>query len=599
MSPFLSVPLLAGQLRSAGFTADTLDLNIIFYNHILKKNHLTACLAKAQEIYQELSETVPAKYPDAEKDFNSFTVCEQTMLLRYKKLSQLFDGGAEHWQQVIDGVDGAVRVMRDKTDFYDAEKLFDAKMLLQGALKIASMPYLPNELIWDNYFSNPLLKMDWVNIDSQCRDSSVNMYIDFFEEYAQKINDGGYDFIGISVPDLSQIIGAFTLSRILKEKTSAHISVAGNYITQNKADFLNHPEIFGEYADSLMTGDGETAIVEMARFISGEIPEGEVPGIVFKQSDSSLYCGGEAQKLEMNDVAYACFDGYDFDAYFSPETVLPFQLGKGCYWGKCAFCDYYYGQQCFDIKTAQRAVEEMRYYCEKFGIHHFLFVDEAVPPAYYDKLSSAILDSGLKIWFYSFARLEKGFTPQVFERMHEAGCRILLWGYECHSKRIMEMMNKGIDPETRLDILRASHESGIWNNALFIIGYPTETMDEINDTLNIIKNNRDFINSCTPSNFSLKKNALMMNTIGESGVISCETNGEFYTVCIDEIEGTSQNERREIRRNFHLDFIRENCHCLWPVVYSDFDHTLLYLAKYNLSYVQNYRSHRDICPMFR
>lgn len=598
MSPYLSVPLLAGQLGAAGFEADALDLNVRFYNHILEKNHLASCLERARDIHARLCKTVCEKYPDAEKLFPSLSTGEQTLLLRHRKLGELLSCG-EDWQAVIDGVESAVNVMRSKTDFYDAEKLFDAKMLLQQALKIASMPYAPNELIWDNYFANPLLKMDWVNIASQCEDSTVNMYIDFFEEYAQKINAGGYDLIAISVPDLSQIIGAFTLSRILKEKTNAHICVGGNYITQNKADFLNHPEIFGKYVSSLMTGDGETAIVSMARFIAGEIPESEVEGIVFKLSDGTLRCGGEAPRLEMNSVAYACFDDYDLSAYYSPEKVFPFQLGKGCYWGKCAFCDYYYGQQCFDIKTPERAVEELRYYSEKYGAHHFMFVDEAVPPAYYDKLSAAILRSGLKVWYYSFARLENGFTPEVLSRMHSAGCRMLLWGYECHSERVMKMMNKGIRPETRLDIMRASHEAGIWNNALFIIGYPTEKPEEIDDTLNVIKKNRDIINSCTPSNFSLKKNALITSCVGKDGVISCETNGEFYTVCKDKIIGISQEERREIRRGFHFDFITENRHCLWPVVYSDFDHILLYLAKYGLEYVQNYRSGRNICPMFR
>ena len=73
----------------------------------------------------------------------------------------------------------------------------------------------------------------------------------------------------------------------------------------------------------------------------------------------------------------------------------------------------------------------------------------------------------------------KGFS---YKYLYKAGARLFLWGYECHSPRIMEMMNKGIDVEKRLDILSDARDAGIWNNGLFIFGYPTETIDEIRDT---------------------------------------------------------------------------------------------------------------------
>lgn len=598
-NPYLSVPLLAGQLKRAGYDVRARDINVEFFNYILTSEHIEKCFNAARDTEKALGEYIARTYPEPEKAFDSLPVSEKTKLLKFKLINEYFAKSFKEGSLISKKIDDAVSVLRSKERFYDPEQLFDAKKTVQEALKIASLPFRPNELIWDNYFANSLMKMDWVNIDSQCKDPSVNMFIDWFYEKASEISEEELDFIGISVPDLSQMIPAFTLARILKEKTSAHIQIGGNYITQNKKDFLNHPEIFGEYVDSLATGDGEKSVIETAEFISGKRSIEDVHGIIAKREDGSFIVGKEPERFRMSEICRPCFDGYDFSLYFSPETVLPVQLGKGCYWGKCSFCDYYYGQQCFDIKKPESACDELEYYKNTYGIKHFMFIDEAVPPAYYDLLSKELIKRDLGIYFYSFARLEKEFTPEVLSNMYKAGARILLWGYECHSERIMEMMNKGIDTKLRLDIMRQSHEAGIWNNALFIIGYPTETDEEIEDTLNVIKNNRDIINSCTPSNFSLKKNALIMKTIGKDGVLSYETNGEFYTVYKDKIVGTDQQQRREIRRQFHLDLIREYSNCLWPVVYSDFDSTLLYMAKYGLDYTMNYRSDRDICLMFR
>ncbi len=599
-SVYLSVPLLTSQLRAAGYDAESLDLNVKFFNRILRSEYLLDVIDGCVETYGKLSRLISEKYPDAAENFGSYSLREQTMFLKFRRMHEMLSSsGADELIETAKKVDSAVSVLRNEEEFYIPEKLFAAKKTILQALKVASLPFAPNEIIFDNYFSNPLMKQDWVNIDSQCKDREVNMFIDFFEECAGEIAEKGYDFIGISVPDLSQLIPAFTLARILKAATGAKICIGGNYITQNMRDFMNHPEIFGEYVDFLSVGDGETSIIEVARFISGEIAVTEVSNVVYPGSDGKACFTFESKKLNFENVAYLNLDQYDFSEYFSPEPVLPIQLSKGCYWGKCSFCDYYYGQQCFDIKDITSVIDEFRYYIEKYGIRRFSFIDEAIPPKYYLKLAQAIIDEGLDICYYSFARLEKEFTEDAMSLLYKSGARILLWGYEAYSERVLGLMNKGINAGTREEILRNAHNAGIWNNALFIIGYPTETREEIEMTLDFVRNNRDIVNSCTPSNFSLKKNALLHETVGTGGIISCKTNGEFYTVCIDEIEGVPQHIRRDIRRDFHLELITDYSGSIWPVNYSDFDLLLLYLSKYTCDYVANYKSEENLTLMFR
>lgn len=618
-NPYLSVPLLCAELRKACFECRVLDANILFYNKILSTAFLREEYSRAKRLYAELSKEIFAKYPDPEKAFPTLSVQEQTKLLRLKRLNAFIAGNETELErtdcscgnasrfgkgrrltpdEIINSVDSAVAVLRSKTDFYDPEKLFDAKMILAEALKIASLRYAPCEIIWDNYFSNPLLSLSWENIDAQCRDMEANMFYGFFEELIEQYKVNDYGLVCISVPDLSQLIPAFTLARLIKEKTACRVAVGGNYITQNKKEIASHPEIFGEYADFIMTGDGDRSVPALAAFVSGIGEIKDIGGLLYK-AGCEIISNSEAEKLNTSEMAVPDFSDYDFSLYFTPEIVLPYGMSKGCYWGKCAFCDYFYGQQCFDIKSVEKVVSELEDYKNKYGISRFIITDEAVPPVYYEKLADEIIKRKLEIYYYSFARLEKGFTPEVLQKMYKSGCRILMWGYESESERLLKMMNKGVDASIRLDIMRNAHNAGIWNNALFIIGFPTETLEETNRTLDVIKNNRDIINSCTPSNYALKKNSVMAKHIGENGVLGYKEIGEFYTVYADETQGISRLERREIRRKFHLDFITENSRCLWPVVYSDFDSTLLYMAKYGLDFVAGYRSDRNICPMFR
>ncbi len=596
-SPYLALPLLAAQLKKCGHNVKIADLNIEFFNEILTEKNLKKCLDTSKAVFSELKNKVEKHYSEAVKNFNTYTVSEQTMLLKYKRMTEVLFGKIPP-EKTVKNAENAVKVFKSKEDFYNPETLFSAKKVIAEALKIASLPFAPNEIIYDNYFCNPLLKYDWVNIDDQCKDENVNMFIDFFKRKTEKIKNENYDLVCISVPDLSQLIPSFTLSRIIKEQTDLCVAIGGNYITQNKADFMNHPEIFGKYCDFLMVGEGEKSITEFAEYSEDKRKVEDVSNLIWFNG-KEVICNQRPAEISFNEIATPDFSGIDFSKYFSPETVLPMQLSKGCYWGKCTFCDYYYGQQCYSTKKIDDVIAEIKHYIALYGVKHFLFIDEAIPPVYYNNLSDAIIDNGLEIYFYSFVRLEKGFTKEVLKNMHKAGFRIGLWGYEAKSERIMKMMNKGIDTEERLRILKDAHDAGIWNNALFIMGYPTETKDEIDSTIETIYKNRTIIDSCTPSNFSLKKNAILMDFIGTNGLLGFETNGEFYTVLKDKIEGLPQDERRTIRRNFHTDYLKENEHCLWPVNYSDTDHILLYMAKYGLDYVAGYRSKGNICIEFR
>ena len=117
--------------------------------------------------------------------------------------------------------------------------------------------------------------------------------------------------------------------------------------------------------------------------------------------------------------------------------------------------------------------------------------------------------------------------------------------------------------------------------------------------MRFIRENREVITSCTLSNFSLKKNSRLVEAVGDNGVEGYTSGGEFYIVYKDIIDGISQADRRKLRRDFQFEFLNENANSLWAVVFSDFDHLLLYLSKYGCDYVSSYSSEKRICPEFR
>ncbi len=599
ITPHLAVPLLAGQLKAAGFRTDIADLNVRFYNRILTPAHLAAADTAARKDLARLTEVYQNADLDAIRETGDYE--EKTRALKYLTLQKFY---AEHGAEIpalIGEIETAVRTMREPDLFYDPEKLPAAKHQLRLALRLASMPYAPNELDLDNYFANPLLNLDWANVKKQTADRSVNMFYDYLSQEVRSIAEKDYGIVCISLTDLSQLIPVFTLASFLKVHTGAKVVVGGNYATQISEDIARFDEILRSYIDFISIGDGEAALVALCRALDGQLPLSDVPNLMYWSEDGQriVNTGFSCAHFDMNALAYPDFTGYDLTQYFTPEIIFPVQLSKGCYWGKCTFCDYAYGQQGYAPKRIPRIIDELRYFVETYHASKFIFVDEAIPPAFYNKLALAILEAGLKINYYSFARLEDGYTPEVLKNLYDSGARLFLWGYECESLRIMKMMNKGINAERRLEILTHARNAGIWNDGLFIFGYPTETMEEIEATQRVIREHRREIPSVTLSNFALKKHAQLLEEIGGNGVYDFAPNGDFYTVYRDRIDGVAMADRRAVRRNFQFDFLDENAHALWSVVFSDFDHLLLYLSKYGCDFVSGYRSEHRVSPEFR
>ncbi len=584
MSPYLAGGLLAGQLKNAGFQAETFDFNIEFFNDILTRDYLEKCLSDARALLENDCSFTPCG--DLSEDINAKR--KKSYELRKKIIEDYFKFDGDKIETVLDELDYSVKVFKTKELFYDPEKLYRAKDIIMSALDIASLPFVPSRIMLDNFIANSVFTYDFPDVDFQCKNAEINMFLPYFEEKLKTVDLSSYDFISLSVTDLSQIVPGLTLARLLKKYTKAKISIGGNFIYKIEPDLKKIPQIFSEYCDYLSIGDGEIAAVELAEYISGKRNIEDVHSLVYADDNGEIHTTERAPLLNLEAVAYPDFDSYDFSKYFTPETVIPVQLGKGCYWGKCTFCDFYTGQQKFDIKTVIRAADEVEYLSQKYNSKLFNFVDEAVPPKFYNEFAKEIKRRNLEIYFYSFARLEKAFNAEVLQNLYDAGARFFMWGYEAESERVMKLINKGIDLAYRKKILADSRDAGLWNLCTFLLCYPTETPEELQSTIDVIYNH-DLVNSCTPSNFALKKNAILKNEASSVGIDDFSENGQLHISYKYNSSIQTMEEVKRIRNTFEKQYLKDTSDRLFAHTFTESDSLLLYLTHYGRDFVRDYR----------
>lgn len=586
MNPYLSAAQLIGQFKAKGLEARAEDLNIEFFNDILKKEKVLEAVEEARTFYESFKAEVE-KNGYCEEKFPTYSRELQTKLLRFVAYTEFLESGLDA-AMVAEKVEDAVSVMKDSERFYNPEQLFEAKDILKDALKIISLPFQPSRIMLDNFIANPVYSYNYEDIKLQVNNPDLNMFVEYFNEKVKGEQYGKYSIIGISIFDLSQVIPGLTLAKYLKERTNAHITLGGNYIYKIRDSLKTIPEFFDIFCDSVQLGDGEIAAVRLAEIIRDGGSFEDAYSLIYKNDKGEIRETATAPLLDMDALAPPCFDGYDFTKYFSPDTVLPVQLSKSCYWAKCTFCDFYTGQQCFDIKSVNHAVDEVESLVKKYGFRHFIFVDEAVPPKYYDRLATEIIRRNLKIYFYSFARMEKAFTKDVLQNLYNAGARMFSWGYEAESERVMKLLNKGIDCSYRKTLLQHAMDVGLWNQCTFLLGYPGETPEETEATKKVIWN-RELIHSCTPSNFALKKNAILINETDGAGIKNVADNGDFHISCNYVVDGKATQNIKKDRMDFQIDFLKKTADSLWSLDFTDTDHILLYTSKYGAKWVREYK----------
>ena len=82
---------------------------------------------------------------------------------------------------------------------------------------------------------------------------------------------------------------------------------------------------------------------------------------------------------------------------------------------------------------------------------------------------------------------------------------MLLFGLETASERVIQHMIKGTRRETMSQVLHASAQAGIWNHTFFFFGFPTETMQDAQETVNFLYAHQDSVHSASPGVFVLER----------------------------------------------------------------------------------------------
>ena len=163
-------------------------------------------------------------------------------------------------------------------------------------------------------------------------------------------------------------------------------------------------------------------------------------------------------------------------------------MAHGCYWGKCTFCDISLDYiKLYEPIAAKILVDRMEELIAQTGENGFHFVDEATPPALMREVALEIIKRKLVVTWWTNIRFEKSFAGDLWLLLKESGCIAVSGGLEVASDRLLELIKKGVTVEQVAQVTRNFTESGIMVHAYLMYGYPTQTIQETIDSLEMVR----------------------------------------------------------------------------------------------------------------
>jgi len=306
-----------------------------------------------------------------------------------------------------------------------------------------------------------------------------------------------------------------SLAKQLKAALDAHIVVGGPHATAMPEHVL---EQFQD-VDYVYHGWGEFTIADFVEYLKGNRASETIDGLCYRR-DGKIIKNRQAElpqdeNLILWPAREAIKELYDNHMYFNIMTPIKeidvLMTSRNCHF-RCNFC---YQQGSFFAHSPKRVMDEIHGLIDR-GIRAIEIMDDSftIKRERFDTIIDQIIDEKLDIQFRIRSRVN-AVDDKMLKKLKKAGCNAVNYGMESGSDAVLRMMNKKTTAKLNGKACIATKKAGIRCQTSWIAGYPGETEEMWNETL-------DFVRTYLPNTFGFNDclpypNTKVYNDAKESG----------------------------------------------------------------------------------
>lgn len=322
----------------------------------------------------------------------------------------------------------------------------------------------------------------------QVRILDIGLEADSEDALRRAIASERYDIAGLSCMSVEFLGGLETAQSIRKLSPATHIIFGGQ-----------HPTIMPELAmksdclDSICLGEGEVVWSEfLDRMSSGEDLEG-VSGLWFRRDGEVVRNPKRETYVDVDALPMPAYHLLEIERYFDIDFVrfptvdrraIQIFTSRGCPY-RCIYCHDLFGKK-FRGRNPEFVWEEIKFLHDTYGIREFMVEDDIfnMDIGRAKRICDLVIASGVKLGFQfgNGVRLER-FDEELMKKLAQAGTHHMAIAIESASGRIQKLIRKNLKLDRTNEILDWARRYGIETLGFFMLGFPGETVAEINQTI--------------------------------------------------------------------------------------------------------------------
>lgn len=432
------------------------DINSLFWSNILSEKHVKELIHLGQQrLQQDLSYKIKAVFQEPEKFLETYQFALK--VLKHPVKEQLL--------------------------FQSLETL---EIICNIHSKVCSLPFILT--LANGYIHNQSSSRDLLNT---CLLPLYNPYLYFLES---KVLPTILEFN----PDIVLLTGkpniaSFAIAKFLREQKDKIFIIAAEYESDYYSlrkikNLLQINEAFFSVYHCVLMENNNSSVDRIEEIVSkrNNLSLKNVPGIIYSIDSGKTIIQTQSDCNSLSKTSN------NFNQNVQVLNTKAFPLSY-CYWNKCTFCGI---NSKYDIKQTNNwdinsLIERIDLWYS-VGIKNIWFIDESIPVNILNNFAKKILQNNIKINWHFRSRIEQEYTKKSFsELLYKAGVRHILFGLESASERILKLANKTNNIPDYIEnaekIVDNLTKHGIFVHFSTIIGFPTETEKEIEETTNFLK----------------------------------------------------------------------------------------------------------------
>ena len=326
------------------------------------------------------------------------------------------------------------------------------------------------------------------------------------EEVEGRIKRASFDVVGIGAIVTAYKYVKWLFSIIKKHHPDKKIIVGGSVGSSIPGLMLERNPV-----DVVCVGEGEDTVRELMKVLEGGGDLSEVKGIWYRDASAKIFENEKRSPImDLDSVPLPAWDLFPMEIYLknpvgapnrnkwidgSADQDTPLSMNlfatRGCPY-QCIYCYHDFMGLGYRHRSPENVVQEIDLLHKRYGVTYFHFIDDefVIKKDFVHEFCGRIKELGKRHgqhFTWGCAGRVNLMTEELVATLADSGCVLIGYGIESGSQRMLDFIKKKVTVEQAKNAIRLTKKYLGWADCSFMIGYPGETKETIQETIDFCK----------------------------------------------------------------------------------------------------------------